>query len=86
MDVGLQMVFASYGWSNVSDEQVWDEWLDPTFHDLRRLESWLCPAPEDWLEVYPVNSGVNSPKHNDAELLTPRDDEPATLLTLPDPR
>ena len=27
MDVGLQMVFASYGWSNVSDEQVWDEEL-----------------------------------------------------------
>lgn len=25
MDVGLQMVFASYGWENVSDEQVWDE-------------------------------------------------------------
>jgi alkanesulfonate monooxygenase SsuD/methylene tetrahydromethanopterin reductase-like flavin-dependent oxidoreductase (luciferase family) len=25
MDVGLQMVFASYGWTNVSDEQVWDE-------------------------------------------------------------
>src|SRR5438128_3721621 len=25
MDVGVQMVFASYGWSNVSDEQVWDE-------------------------------------------------------------
>ena len=25
MDVGLQMVFASYGWTGVSDEQVWDE-------------------------------------------------------------
>ena len=25
MDVGLQMVFSSYGWSDVSDEQVWDE-------------------------------------------------------------
>ena len=27
MDVGLQMVFASYGWSDVSDAQVWDEEL-----------------------------------------------------------
>src|SRR5262249_4502653 len=27
MDVGVQMVFASYGWSNVSDEEVWDEEL-----------------------------------------------------------
>jgi alkanesulfonate monooxygenase SsuD/methylene tetrahydromethanopterin reductase-like flavin-dependent oxidoreductase (luciferase family) len=25
MDVGLQMVFASYGWTGVSDAQVWDE-------------------------------------------------------------
>jgi alkanesulfonate monooxygenase SsuD/methylene tetrahydromethanopterin reductase-like flavin-dependent oxidoreductase (luciferase family) len=27
MDVGLQMVFASYGWEDVSDRQVWDEEL-----------------------------------------------------------
>src|SRR5437867_11227502 len=27
MDVGVQMVFSSYGWSNGSDEQVWDEEL-----------------------------------------------------------
>ena len=25
MDVGLQMVFASYGWDSLSDQQVWDE-------------------------------------------------------------
>jgi hypothetical protein len=27
MNVGLQMVFSSYGWSDVSDAQVWDEEL-----------------------------------------------------------
>src|SRR5262249_35742069 len=27
MDVGVQMVFASYGWRDVSDEEVWDEEL-----------------------------------------------------------
>ncbi len=27
MDVGLQMVFASYGWTDVSDKQVWEEEL-----------------------------------------------------------
>jgi alkanesulfonate monooxygenase SsuD/methylene tetrahydromethanopterin reductase-like flavin-dependent oxidoreductase (luciferase family) len=27
MDVGLQMIFATYGWSNVSDEQAWNEEL-----------------------------------------------------------
>jgi alkanesulfonate monooxygenase SsuD/methylene tetrahydromethanopterin reductase-like flavin-dependent oxidoreductase (luciferase family) len=25
MDVGMMMVFASYGWENVGDDQVWDE-------------------------------------------------------------
>jgi alkanesulfonate monooxygenase SsuD/methylene tetrahydromethanopterin reductase-like flavin-dependent oxidoreductase (luciferase family) len=25
MDVGVQMVFASYGWTGLSDDQVWDE-------------------------------------------------------------
>jgi alkanesulfonate monooxygenase SsuD/methylene tetrahydromethanopterin reductase-like flavin-dependent oxidoreductase (luciferase family) len=25
MDVGLMMIFASYGWENMSDDQVWDE-------------------------------------------------------------
>ena len=27
MDVGMMMVFAAYGWENVSDDQVWDEEL-----------------------------------------------------------
>lgn len=27
MDVGLQMIFATYGWTNVSDAQAWDEEL-----------------------------------------------------------
>ena len=25
MDVGMMMVFASYGWDNCSDDRVWDE-------------------------------------------------------------
>jgi hypothetical protein len=25
MDVGLMMIFASYGWNNIGDDQVWDE-------------------------------------------------------------
>src|SRR5260221_4803006 len=25
MDVGMMMVFASYGWDNIGDDQVWDE-------------------------------------------------------------
>ena len=25
MDVGLMMIFSSYGWDNITDRQVWDE-------------------------------------------------------------
>jgi alkanesulfonate monooxygenase SsuD/methylene tetrahydromethanopterin reductase-like flavin-dependent oxidoreductase (luciferase family) len=25
MDIGLMMIFASYGWDNIADDQVWDE-------------------------------------------------------------
>ena len=25
MDVGMMMVFASYRWENINDDQVWDE-------------------------------------------------------------
>ncbi len=25
MDVGMMMVFASYGWENCSDDRVWNE-------------------------------------------------------------
>src|SRR5947199_255854 len=36
MDVGLQMVFSSYGWSNPSDEQVWfDEAAEMILRALR---------------------------------------------------
>src|SRR5579864_4647777 len=34
MDVGLMMIFSSYGWENIGDDQVWDE-------DLRLA----CQAP-----------------------------------------
>ena len=27
MDVGMMMIFAAYGWENISDDQVWDEEL-----------------------------------------------------------
>jgi hypothetical protein len=30
MDVGMMMLFASYGWENISDDQVWGEELTPS--------------------------------------------------------
>jgi len=27
MDVGMMMIFASYGWEHIGDDQVWEEAL-----------------------------------------------------------
>ena len=52
-------------------EPTWDGWLDPANTDLPTLESLLVPAPDDWLEVYPVSTRVNKPDNNDATLVEP---------------
>ena len=44
-------------------------WLDPANGDLGALESMLRPAPDDWLELYPVSTRVNSPDNNDSDLI-----------------
>jgi putative SOS response-associated peptidase YedK len=62
----------------VLDEESWDEWLDPANHDLDALGALLVPAPDDWVEAYPVSTRVNSPRNNDAELVAAA--EPETLL------
>jgi len=62
----------------VLDEAVWDQWLDPATDDLAALEAMLQPAPDDWLELYPVSTRVNTPVNNDADLV--RRVEPDTLL------
>ena len=46
----------------------WEQWLDPECPDGREL---LRPCPADWLRAYPVSTGVNSPRTNDASLLEP---------------
>ena len=53
----------------VLDAHVWDEWLDPATDDLASLTAMLEPAPDEWFDVYPVSSRVNSPDNNDAELV-----------------
>jgi putative SOS response-associated peptidase YedK len=50
-------------------EPDWDDWLDPANTDVAALESLLVPAPDDWLEVYPVSTRVNKPDNNDASLV-----------------
>jgi putative SOS response-associated peptidase YedK len=62
----------------VLDEAAWDPWLDPATDDLALLESFLVPAPDEWFDVYPVSTRVNSPDNNDADLV--QRVEPDTLL------
>lgn len=62
----------------VLDETDWDAWLDPATQDLGAVKAMLRPAPNEWLELYPVSTRVNSPDNNDAELL--QRVEPDTLL------
>lgn len=50
-------------------EPTWDTWLDPANADGAELESLLVPAPDEWLEVYPVSTRVNKPDNNDASLV-----------------
>lgn len=62
----------------VLGEDAWDAWLDPANRDLPGLESLLVPAPDEWVEAYPVSTRVNSPRNNDPDLVTPAEAE--TLL------
>jgi putative SOS response-associated peptidase YedK len=55
----------------VLDEGYWDTWLDPAVDDAGELESMLVPAPDDWFEIYPVSTRVNTPDNNDADLVKP---------------
>jgi len=60
------------------DDDGAERWLDPASDDLGALEALLRPAPDEWLEVYPVTTRVNSPDNNDADLV--RRVESDTLL------
>jgi putative SOS response-associated peptidase YedK len=50
-------------------EDAWSDWLDPANADTAQLQSYLGPAPDEWLEVYPVSTRVNRPENNDPDLL-----------------
>lgn len=46
-------------------------WLDDQVKDPDRLLPLLVSYPDEWMEAVPVSRRVNSPKADDAELLTP---------------
>jgi putative SOS response-associated peptidase YedK len=50
----------------------WGQWLDPEFHDVDALSGLLAPAPEEWFEMWPVSTRVNSAQNTGPELLEPQ--------------
>ncbi len=52
-------------------EAVWDTWLDPDVDDVAALAELLVPAPDDLLQMWPVDPAVNSPRSNSPELTRP---------------
>lgn len=49
--------------------QHWEQWLDPSYDDVERLQSLLLPAPNALLTAYPVSTEVNNVRNNHSELL-----------------
>ena len=52
-------------------EDVWEEWLDVSNHDVDRVQKLLVPVPAKLLEVYPVSTDVNSVKNDGPHLIDP---------------
>jgi putative SOS response-associated peptidase YedK len=50
-------------------KKFYDEWLDTTSCDVKKLKAMLVPHDEDDLEAHPVSTFVNSPSNNSAECI-----------------
>jgi putative SOS response-associated peptidase YedK len=62
--------------------ETWDTWLDSANADTEALGALLIPAPDDLLQLWPVDAAVNSPRNNHPELLRPLEGhEPRTADT-----
>ena len=49
--------------------QHWEQWLDPSYDDVERLQTLLSPAPNELLNAYPVSTEVNNVRNNHSDLL-----------------
>jgi len=49
----------------------WSTWLDHTNTDVHALQRLLRPAPEDWLQWWPVSLAVNTVRNRDSSLIAP---------------
>jgi putative SOS response-associated peptidase YedK len=48
-----------------------DRWLDPKAAKGPELQGLLRPYPAEAMTAYPVDTRVNSPKHNEAACIAP---------------
>ncbi|MFM7593631.1 MAG: SOS response-associated peptidase family protein [Isosphaeraceae bacterium] len=48
-----------------------DRWLNTPPEQARELTSLFHPAPDDYLEAWPVSKAVNSPANQGPELIEP---------------
>ncbi len=62
----------------VLGDDEWERWLDPA-ESPDALEALLTPAPDAWLEMYPVTDRVNDADNNGPELVERV--EPDTLFS-----
>jgi len=53
----------------VLPEDAWAEWLDPSQHDVARLQQLCVPLPDGELRFHPVSTLVNKADNNGPELL-----------------
>lgn len=60
--------------------QDYDRWLDPNACPPRAALDLLRPAPDEWLEAYPVSTRVNKVANDNPDLI-----EPVALETLSPP-
>ena len=62
----------------ILDPADYDAWLDPAQGGTELLR----PCPEEWLEVVPVSTRVNSPRNDDATIIQPEGEALATQGSL----
>jgi len=53
----------------IIDQADFDIWLDPTNRDTEQLNNLLIPHELDKLQMYPVGTEVNNPRHDEAGLI-----------------
>lgn len=54
----------------------WSAWLDRSIDDPDELQSLLRPAPDEWLQWWPVSLRVNNVRNHDASLIEPAEVTP----------